>query len=612
MAQKTLTAEDLFDRCDRTVQAYGERDSGLDDLEDYYFLENDQDPEQGSEEEGIEVVRLPYGTNAIDLVQDLLAGADLMITVPALSEGKRDKELADAAEVYLRAVMHSSSRAQRQHLMTRAAWLAGMRGQLAGRVMAMPSWLEKEGEGEGYRTGARIPLLIQLRDPRYVYPEFGLDGLAYVVERRTRTVLDVRNMLDDEEILPDADEDDEIEWSEYWDAERYCYWADGQVVEKAGKAGPWPHLYGGIPYAFEFARQTGRMEPEKRARALLAAAAPVIDRMVLLDSAEATFIGQYNGDAVTVYSDEAEFELDTRPGAVNYLRPNERVEWLRASRQPIETQAAAAKYNAALDRATFPSSMYGMDPGRVMAGYALSLLNQSGQVRLAPLIDCVERLLESLFENALMVSEHYLAELLGGEAIPFYQFDEGESDEGERFRMRRERKLDARRFGGFYHVEVQLGELMPADEQANIVLAGRARQAGPDGRPLLSWETTVENYKLADSAATERDRIDRELAWNDPEVAELRRALYVAQVKADLAEELAKLDIDADAVLAQAQARKQAEQQAQQAQQPQPAGLPPELMAAAQQGLMPQPMGGMMPGEGGPPPMPGPVPGMMP
>jgi len=525
------------------------------------------------------------------------------LIVPALGEGKQKKAFADDCEKYLLAVLHQSEKAQKQSLLGRAAWLVGMRGCVAGRCMGVQQWLKRTEAGT-WEAGQRVPLLLQLRDPRYVYPSFGLDGLAYVVEKRTRTVKDLRNSLGDD-VLPDQQLTDEVEWIEYWDDTYFCYWADGQTVTLGAGAGPWPHRFGGIPYAFEFARQTGKTEPDKRVRPLLKAVQAVIDRLDLLDSAEATFIMDYNGDALNIYSD-SELEYDKRSGAVNYLEPTDRVEWLRASRQPIELEKAGNKYAAQLQKATFPDSMYGMDPGRIMAGYALNMLNQSGQMRVKPIITCVEEFLGGLLESALMLSEHYLTDLLGG-PIPFHLVsDREDQDTGERYKTRDEMTLDAKKLDGWYQVEVTLGEVMPADEQANLMLSLKAREPGPDGRPLLSWETAVDKWSLVSSPADERERIDREAAWNDPQVVALRQALYAAEIKQELMEELEKLDIDPDEVLGRGMEPPPMEQPMipPEMMQGPPAGLPPQVMPPQMQGqLMPQPMGAFEgPGMEGPPP----------
>ena len=590
MADKP-TAEKLYELATDTITEYGERDTMFTDLERYYFLDQEKEGKEG-QEEGIEVVHLPYGTGAVDLVQDLFGDAELGLVVPASGEGKKKKALADTVEKYLLSVMHQSERAQRQSLLARSAWLVAMRGCLAGRVMAIPQWMEKDEE-DNWTAGQRVPLLLQLRDPLYVFPSFGLDGLAYVVEKRTRTVKDLRNSLGDD-VLPDANLTDEVEWVEYWDDTYFCYWADGEPVTLGAGEGPWPHRYGGTPYSFEFARQTGRTDPEKRVRPLLKAVQGVIDRMDLLDSAEATFTMRYNADALMVHA-EGEPEIDLRSGAVNYLEREDAVTWLHASRQPIEVDKASAKYDAAFQKGTFPNTMYGMDPGRIIAGYALNLLNQSGQIRIKPLVACLERFIGELLEHALMISEHYLTDLLDG-PIPFHLVAEREDEEGgDRYSARSELKLDAKALGGWYQVDVSLGDLMPADEQANLMLALRSREAGPDGRPMLSWETAVDKWGLTTSPMDERERIDREAAWNDLQVIALRQALYAAQIKEELKEELTKLDIDPAMVMGMGQGQPvEPPPMPAGLGQGGPAGLPPEVASPAVQGqLMPQPMGAM-------------------
>lgn len=585
MADKP-SAEELYGLADDTIAEYATRDTIFDELERYYFLELDKE-DKAALEEGVEVVHLPYASNAIDLVQDLVVDAALTLAVPAMATGPTAKQFADTAEKYILSIIQQSERAQKQILLARASWLAAMRGCVAGRVMAIPKWLSKTEDGT-WEAGQRVPLLLQLRDPRYVYPAFGLDGLSFVIERRTRTVRDLRNSLGDD-VLPNKKLKDTVIWTEYWDDTWFCYWADGKPVALSAGAGPWPHRYGGIPYAFDFARQTAKTAPDKRVRPLLKSVQSVIDRLALLDSAEATFLMQYAGDSLMV-SAEGEPPIDLRPGSINYLEPDDKVNWLYGSRQPVEFQLAHGKYSAQLQKGTFPDAMYGMDPGRVMAGYALNLLNQAGQLRLKPIVACLERFLQDLFENVLMVSEHYLTDLIGG-AIPFYLTGDREAEDGARLRTREENKLDAKKFDGWYEVEVTLGDLMPADQQANLILALKSREVGPDGRPMLSWETAVEEYGLTASPGDERERIDREMAMNDPVVQILNQALYVAQIKQELGDELLKLDIDPDEVLAMAQGMGQGPSQPPQMMQaPQPSGVPAEVLPPEMQGeLMPQP-----------------------
>lgn len=542
------TAAELLALVERNVEDCSERDVMYDKLEEFYFLEGERDDDDAEEE--VEKVRLPHGTNTVDLVQDLLSGAGLQITVPAAGETAQKKKQADAAEDFLRTAIHESERARHVKVLGRAAWLAAMRGCLCGRVVAKDDWLEKVEDDEGlssYQVRNRLPLQLQMRDPRYVYPKFGTDGLAFIAERWTRTVQDIRNSYGDD-ILPGRPLTEEIDWTEYWDTKQYCYWAGEEPVGRGGVgAGPWPHGYGGNPYAWAFARQTAKAEPDKRIRPLLKGIQPVIRWLDLLDSMTMTFIARYNGDALNVYSDSMAAEnsdrfVDVSSGAVNYLLEGERIEWLRAGRQPLELGMLRNEFQAMLERGTFPGTLYGQDPGRVMAGYAINMLNQSGQTRMLPILACIEEFFSSLLENVLMVAENHVAPLVGG-SIEFFVYEDAEDDEGERRRVAGERKFEPEKLEGRYIVEVQLGEILPADEQANIVLATRARTADSSGRPLLSHESTMEKFKLTDSPQEERQRIDREMAWNDPVVMALRQKVYAAQAVMELRDELAELDV---------------------------------------------------------------------
>jgi len=516
----------LFDLATETIDEYAERDQDYDDLEQYYFLDGDQDPTQDADDEAVDIVRLPYITNVVDLVQDLFASAEWSISVPAGGEKVTDQQLADDAEEYLKVVFSQSQRAQRQDFLSRAAWLVAMRGCLAGRVMRVNDWLEKDNGR--LSVGDKIPLLIQMRDPRYVYPEFGLDGLSYVVEQFTRTVGDVRRTYG-EDVLAKKKRDEEIEWTEYWDSTHFYHWAAGELVQSG------EHLCGGIPYAYEFARQTGKIEPEKRGRSFLQGMTAVVDRMNTLASMESTFVSNYIGSAWAYYSERDEHDIDLRPGAVNHLDATDRLEPIQAGRKALDLDASWSKLETHWERGTFPGTVFGADPGRVMSGYSLTILNQSGRMRLQPMIACVERLLEALLSNVLMASERWVSDLAGGK-IPFYGYATSGNKTDQSRKIRKDRTFDAKSLGGVYHVEVTFGDLLPADEQTNLAMAQAARSPNANGLPLLSDETIREKYLNIERDVDERTRIDRErIEVSNQELAAIKEALAVARRKEELA-----------------------------------------------------------------------------
>ena len=527
---KKADEQELFTLAQDTIDSYTERDTDYDALEDYYFLDGEQDPGQDADDEAVDIVRLPYITNVVDLVQDLFANAEWSISVPAAGEKVSDQQVADDAEEYLKVVFGQSERAQRQEFLARAAWLVAMRGCLAGRVVRVNDWLKKEKGGK-LGVGNKVPLLVQLRDPRYVYPEFGLDGLSFVVERFTRTVGDIRQTYGEDK-LAGKKRDEEIEWTEYWDDTHFYHWAAGEIANSG------EHLSGGNPYAFEFARQTGRIEPEKRGRSFLQGMTSVVDRMNTLASMESTFVSNYIGSAWAFYG-ESDNKIDLRPGAVNRFDPNDKLEPIQAGRKSLELDASWAKLETHWERGTFPGTVYGADPGRVMSGYSLTVLNQSGRMRLQPMISCVERTLESLLSNVLMVSENWVGALVGGK-VPFFGYaaaDGGKKGAGRK--VRKERTFDAAALGGVYQVNVTLGDLLPADEQANLNLALMARTPNVNNTPLLSDETVREKYLLVGRDVDERTRIDRErIELTNAEIAAIKEALAVSRRKEELAPEV--------------------------------------------------------------------------
>lgn len=589
----TERTDELLQLANSLVSDYSERDDMLDKLEHYYYLTGAKEQDTDAEGE-IELVRQPHGTNTIDLVQDLLSGADLTVTMPAPGDTKRERTLADTSELYCMAALTQSERAQRMDFISRATWLVAMRGCVAGRVMAVDKWLDQKEDDAGdevWAMASRIPLQMQLRDPRYVYPKFTADGLVYTVERWTRTVEDIRSSYGDD-MLAGQDATTEIKWTEYWSASEYCYWADGEPVSKGSEVGvgPWRHNLGGNPCSFEFGRQAGKEEPDKRVRPLLEGQRTVIDRMDLLDTMMATFIERYTGDALVVHSDELGLEGSSRPqistqsGATNYLLLDEKIEWLHAGRQPMELQALRNMLQTTFERGTFPGTMYGEDPGRVIAGYAINMLNQSGQARMKPIAECLSRLLEDMFSNVLMVTEHHVAEVLGESQIEFHTFADAEDDTGATSKTRKYHTLDAKALDGYYHVEVRIGDLMPADEQANVILATRARDMGQMGRPLLSDETIYDKYGLVKNTSRERELIDRQMAWADPVVRALTQRLYAAEIVEELKRDLLKAGVEEaelEAILQQAHQGQQQEQEPQ---------VPPEMQAMMQQQMMQQAM----------------------
>lgn len=601
---------DLYlERSRQAEEEYGSLVTMLEGLEPYYYLDYEIEHTEMLRE-GIEHVCMPWGTNAIDLVHDLLSVAGYSLSVPSMGPEKSHRSYAETQERYIQTVFDESERMQGQDLLSRAAMSGAMRGVVVGRAIHAPKWLERvKGEDGKYtydtRVKGKIPIVVQLRDPLEVFPVFGRDGLMWVVESQQRRLRDIRQTYG-KDILPDRkDEDQLIRWLEYWDDEEYCYWADNEPVKMGagrGVVGPWAHRYGGIPYSYQFCRQTLSLEPDRRVRPLLVGLTGLIERSDLLDSMQMTFISTYIGSPITVKMIGPEKpRVSLKPRAINYIQVQESIDALFPGRTPVELQEMMQQISAHFERGTFPGSMYGTDPGRVMAGYAIAMLNQAGQARLNPIIHAIERCIASLGEKVLMISENYIQNKILERPIPFfYYLDEKDENTGQLFRARKDMLFDASKLEGAYRVESKLGEVMPADKAANMSLAQAARSGGTTGRPLLSDSTILEKYAIVDSASDEKQRIDEEIAESSPELSALSRAIAIARLREDYLDELNDLGVDIEATLAQIQAGQPVT--APMRETPLPGQLPmeampgagPDLLEAQQEAITPQAVGNSM------------------
>lgn len=547
MATKEDVRSDLWQEAQDTIAEYGPRDQLLDRLEELYFHPDDYPKAEetaAKDDEVIEIVHMPRASNVIELIQDMMAAAGYNIAVAASDLTPKARKLAEQAEMFCRETLRQSQEQQATDFVGQLAWYVGMRGAGAARVQVRPEWMEEgkpDPEKDPWGMAKRIPIQVQLRDPRNLYPALGRDGLIFIIEKQQRTVRDIRRTYG-EHVLEKRQPADMVDWIEYWDAERYQFWADGEAMgAKKGQGrgqGPFPHQYGRNPYVYHFARQTGKAEPEKRMRPILQAMRPVIERADMLDSMEHTFIAHYIGTGWKTVSKDGKLGFDPTPGRVHRLKEGEDIQPIQAGRTPLELEIAQSKLDGHFERGTFPATFYGSDPGRVISGFAISLLHQAGQAKLQPMVSAIERLMRDICVNILAVAEKQVATLVQGK-VPFYVMEKSEGQFTQS-----EKTLDAAGLKGFYPVEVSLGDLVPQDRITEMQLAMQERQEGPHGMPLLSDATILESHKIAESPELERKKILLQQVRSSPELVGLEAQLLIAKEREALREELNGLDVD--------------------------------------------------------------------
>jgi hypothetical protein len=302
-----------------------------------------------------------------------------------------------------------------------------------------------------------------------------------------------------------------------------------------------------LPYAFEFCRQTGKIEPELRIRPMLESQRGVLEKMDMLASMWLSFVADYIGTSWKLYSDDlTSDDVDLTNGSVIPLSPSQQEDLvpLQAGRMPPEIAEAMQMLGVRWEQGTFPKTLYGQDIGSTAAGYMVSLLNQSGQARLNSMVQATERLFADLLSMTLEITHNYVYLITDKQPIPFSWVDSVDTEDGGMRRQRQGMKLDTSKLKGMYDVEVTLGSMMPMDDQANASLATAYRQPGVTGRPLLSDSTLQQKFQLVESTSDEQLRIDREQAMASPEIQQLIGTVVMSSVREQLLNKLREVGTD--------------------------------------------------------------------
>ncbi len=497
--------DDYYEHAQQLIEQFGPRDDLYDRLDKLY--DQEQGDSAAADPENAQIVRMPYGTNAIDLISDLAAGMELTVTVPAAKETATAKREADDLEAWLLAWQRLNEKAQHTNLTADAAWFGAQRACVVARMLYDRNLIEKTEDG-GYKPKT-VPVLLQLPDPRNVYWEEGPGGLETVVEARVRLAGEIRRYhpkaLDDRDKYPSSAE---IEWVEYWNKTDRVYYADGEPVAVGGR-NLIKHRYGCVPYAIGMARSTPRKQPAKRFRPLLRGVFSLLANIDIWYSILTTAGWDSVTNAWAVFSDHfggsAEKELSLEPDAINYLAPDDKVQALQRVPLPPDFFALGGRFMEAFEQGTFPFALYGQLPGQ-MAGYAINMLTSSGRRPLVPIWQGVQRAYEGAFAGVLQICREVVAPLVGDE-IPLLVQATSEKQEMQGRKVRRSLVLDVSKFGEDFSCDVELSDPMPQDEAGNVRMA---LETTAGDNPLLSHETALEKFKLVTDALAESDRIQIE------------------------------------------------------------------------------------------------------
>ncbi len=490
-------AEDVIDLVKGLVEDNEQRDRMYDRM-DRLYDQTTTTSKQYSQDESVKRMTMPYATNAVDLVADLASQAEMSLTVPAIRETMDAKKDADEIEQWLLAVRKGNERRSDETFNADLAWITAQRGFCCVRTLFTDALVEKTSEGYNVNT---VPVIMQVKDPRIIYPQWTATGIDFVAEVWDRRVGDIRRLYPD--VLTDKSYENatKVEWVEYWDDTYRMYFADGYPVLTKGRHAI-PHGYGVVPYAFGRARGTPRNEPEERYRPLLRGVEHTISNLDVWFSILATAGWSAVSNAWAVFSETVK-DLDLTPGAINYLSPEDKIQGLQRDALPSDFFQLGTMLIQALQQGTFPFALYGESPGD-LAGYAINLLNQAGRRPLAPIWSAIQSCYERAFYNVVHIAKNKVAPLVGNKVPLSVVVESGKADMASKL-IKRKLTLDTSKVDKSFECTVKLTDPLPADKAGNLRMAVEAVTAR-----LLSKETALQKFEIVTDAMAEMERISAE------------------------------------------------------------------------------------------------------
>jgi len=493
----------------------------------------------------------------LELGVNLVSSLDPVVIVPAASPSRSDVADADDREAWLNAYLRQAEKEEKGGVLRGLAFNGFHRGMVVVRVLCRPDRLRRPeqdkplaervrealargrlpSQSSDWEQGDLLPVQLQVRDPRDVYPRWTEDGLAAVVEEYERKWRDIKDQHPEVDQVAGSSSGDTVVWREYWDREYVIYWAGQTFVARQR------HGMGVVPYAIRIPIQTTAKEPAREVRPFLGIAegyARRINRLVAIQETTAT---RYNNDALIVTGrvthDGAGGTkvpgLSLEPFTVNNAEEGTRVDWIYRSKPPLETDALLALYLTEWESATWPKEMHGSE--RVArSGLAWGLMTEAGRVRMVPVLSAMEQVIEDGLGLVLRGAEQVIGPLVGGAV--HVQVVEAKELRDRRIRILRQVELETEDIGGAYRVEVKLGTPASAEQLQRALLAERMVAA-----QILSRQTAAEEYMNVASWAEERERLAREAAAQDPQVRQLEVALARIETLREMRERIDEMDL---------------------------------------------------------------------
>lgn len=601
--------KEVEDKIQFATNHYSSRDGDQESVEEVYKAEFKVDPD--SRDAGLTLVNVPTGQSIVKMFASYLGvGIDVKTQVLPLDESDEEQVRCTKLERYLAAVRYASEYEADSRSYQDFVFYFLFRGWGVFKTLFYPEYVDTYN----------FPIRILARDPHYVYPIFGLTGPLYVVEKYDRYVLDIKLELkalwdrkkNKEAIVwkkPDFGEyvdTEKIEVVEYWDHEFKGLRAGGNWV--------WlmPHNYqkkgerGIIPYSFAFCEKTPIADGKWMGRSILAPIMDVIKEQAKLMSKVTTATDVFFYPQILVETPHGEsFTFSSTPGQGRPIPPGSKVTVLNPAPNQMLLTTLMAWYEKSISLFGLPDAMWGVQPGQVQAGYAISMLQQGAKTKINEKANEIQAAIARTHEHVLRLTEIFDPLTEGG-----FKLHPVEDVRMPRPTERRPHPLTitADDVAGHYRNRVTITPDLPNDQALMWRMAQMAREPhGVTQLPLASDAYIREEIVKLAHPDVEAERVLDQFLRTHPDVQEAQARIYVHQFLKDHKKELDKIDREEEK--ARAKEEKKMEQNMEEMMQKAyeeavaRGEVPAELMPA-QQGMAPPGMAppGMPPGA---PPMTG-------
>ena len=207
--------------------ADSDRDALYDALEDIYFLESTDMPD----DEGVKTTISPTGKNAVDGMKRLLAASEPIITVKR--QDAQDTSVSGKIEAMLQAAWRESCKAANVELQSDAALAAILYSRVdiaiiltSELVKLMKGSKSKAAQRRVEKLAAKTPLMFKVLNPRNGYFQQDDLGMSAYYRREETTIANIKNVYGlAAENLKGADTDP-VYINDYWDLTYHLTWVD--------------------------------------------------------------------------------------------------------------------------------------------------------------------------------------------------------------------------------------------------------------------------------------------------------------------------------------------------------------------------------------------------